>query len=269
MDWRRENWFVTGRHAREPIRTVYIDQAALQQQSIVIRGEVLGVSAELLERPGERILVSVGSPGGDQQVIVCDPHTTERCADRTIGEVWVAGNSVAAGYWNLDEYTRSTFRCDAKGIEKRAYLRTGDLGFLRGDELYVTGRVKDMVILSGRNYYSEDIEYAVITGAQELVPNGCAAFTDDQIDLERLVVVAEVERTRRKGNLDGIIRTIRKAIWNHLGISPTRLSLYHPEACRRRRAANAPTSMPDQAPRRYAGGPRKVGCGLRRTNVRA
>ncbi|MGY4730728.1 AMP-binding protein [Burkholderia pyrrocinia] len=220
--------FVTGRNAQQSIRTVCIDQAALQQQSIVIRGEVVGVSAALLERPGERVLVSVGSPGGGQQVIVCDPHTTERCADRTIGEIWVAGDSVAAGYWNLDECTRSTFRCNAKGIGKQTYLRTGDLGFLRGDELYVTGRLKDMVILSGRNYYSEDIEYAVIADAQELVSNGCAAFTDDQVDAERLVVVAEVERTRRKGNLDGVISTIRKAIWNHLGISPSAIVLVSP-----------------------------------------
>ena len=220
--------FVTGRHEQQPIRTVCVEQAALQQQSVVIRGEFLGVSPESLDRPGERVLVSVGTPGGGQQVVVCDPHTTERCGDRTIGEIWVSGGSVAAGYWDLDEHTASTFRCDSKGAEPQTYLRTGDLGFLRGDELYVTGRLKDLIILSGRNYYSEDIEYAVIAGAQELVPNGCAAFTDDEVDAERLIVVAEVERTRRKSNLNDVINTIRKAIWNHLGISASAIALVSP-----------------------------------------
>ncbi|PXX21687.1 MULTISPECIES: AMP-binding protein [Burkholderia] len=219
--------FVTGRNAQRPIRTVGIDQAALRQQSVVVRGEFLGVSSELLERPGERTLVSVGQAGGGQQVIVCDPHTMERCADRMIGEICVTGPSVAAGYWNLDEQTHSTFRCDPKSAGK-TYLRTGDLGFLRGGELYVTGRLKDMVILSGRSYYAEDIEYAVIADAPELVPNGCAAFTDDGDDAERLIVVAEVERKWRKGNVDGMIDTIRKTIWNHLGIGASTVVLVTP-----------------------------------------
>nr|WP_310136861.1 AMP-binding protein [Burkholderia ambifaria] len=220
--------FVTGRHLPQPIRAVCIDHAALQQQSVVIRGEFVRVSSELQERPGERIVVSVGSTGGDQEVIVCDPHTTERCADRTIGEIWVAGPSVTVGYWNLDESTRTTFWSDANHVGSKTYLRTGDLGFLRGDELYVTGRLKDMIILSGRNYYPEDIEYAVIAGSQALVPNGCAAFTDDRGDTERLIVVAEVERTRRKSNLNDVINTIRKAIWNHLGISASAIALVSP-----------------------------------------
>ncbi|MGU7816812.1 AMP-binding protein [Burkholderia sp. AW49-1] len=220
--------FVTGRHLPQPIRTVCIDRGALEQQSVVIRGENLRLSSELQDRPGERILVSVGSTGGAQEVIVCDPHTRERCADRTIGEIWVAGPSVAAGYWGLDELTCSTFRADAKHTGTKTYLRTGDLGFLRGNELYVTGRLKNMVILSGRNYYSEDIEHVVTAGARELVPNGCAAFGDDQDDAESLIVVAEVERTQRKGDLDGIVNTIRKSIWNHLGIAPSTVVLASP-----------------------------------------
>ena len=107
-------------------------------------------------------------------------------------------------------------------------MRTGDLGFILDDELYVTGRLKDMVILAGRNYYSEDIEYALIVGVPELVPNGCAAFMDDQVDAERLIVVAEVERTQRKGNLDNFIDAIRQAIWNRLDIGPSRIVLVSP-----------------------------------------
>ncbi|RBJ73914.1 AMP-dependent synthetase, partial [Pseudomonas sp. MWU12-2534b] len=92
----------------------------------------------------------------------------------------------------------------------------------------VTGRLKDMVILAGRNYYSEDIEYALIVGVPELVPNGCAAFMDDQVHGERLIVVAEVERTQRKGNLGSLIDAIRQAIWNRLDIGPSAIVLVSP-----------------------------------------
>ncbi|KVN65215.1 AMP-binding protein [Burkholderia stagnalis] len=220
--------FVAGRSARQPIRTVCVDQAALQRQSVVIRGEFAGVSPAPLDRPGERVLVSVGRPAGDQRVVVRDLETNARCDDRTIGEICVAGPSVAAGYWQLDEQTQSTFRHTLAGDRDQAFMRTGDLGFILDDELYVTGRLKDMVILAGRNYYSEDIEYALIAGVPELVPNGCAAFMDDQVDAERLIVVAEVERTQRKGNLDGFIDAIRQAIWNRLDIGPSRIVLVSP-----------------------------------------
>ncbi len=220
--------FVAGRAAQQPIRTVCVDQAALQRQSVVIRGEFAGVSPAAPDRPGERVLVSVGRPAGDQRVVVRDLQTNAHCADGAIGEICVAGPSVAAGYWQLDELTQSTFRHTLAGNPDQALMRTGDLGFMLGGELYVTGRLKDMVILAGRNYYSEDIEYALIVGVPELVPNGCAAFMDDQVDAERLIVVAEVERTQRKGNLDGFIDAIRKAIWNRLDIAPSAIVLVSP-----------------------------------------
>ncbi|MBN3819349.1 fatty acyl-AMP ligase, partial [Paraburkholderia sp. Se-20369] len=220
--------FVAGRTAQQPIQTVCVDQAALQRQSVVIRGEFAGVSQAPLDRPGERVLVSVGRPAGDQRVVVRDLQTNAHCADGSIGEICVAGPSVATGYWKLDEQTHSTFRHSLAGKPDQVFMRTGDLGFMLGDELYVTGRLKDMVILAGRNYYSEDIEYALIVGVPELVPNGCAAFMDDQVDAERLIVVAEVERTQRKGNLDGFIDAIRQAIWNRLDIAPSAIVLVSP-----------------------------------------
>ncbi|MPV68736.1 AMP-binding protein [Burkholderia sp. BE17] len=220
--------FVAGRAAQQPIRTVCVDQAALQRQSVVIRGECSGVSPASLDRPGERVLVSVGRPAGDQRVIVRDLQTNDGCVDGAIGEICVAGPSVAAGYWQLDEQTQSTFQHTLAGDPDQAFMRTGDLGFMLGGELYVTGRLKDMVILAGRNYYSEDIEYALIVGVPELVPNGCAAFMDDRVDTERLIVVAEVERTQRKGNLDGFIDAIRQAIWNRLDIGPSAIVLVSP-----------------------------------------
>ncbi|WP_423383165.1 AMP-binding protein [Burkholderia sp. LMG 32019] len=220
--------YVAGRTEKHPVRTLCVDQAALQRQSVVLHSEFLGVSPQPLDRPGERVLVSVGRTDGEQQVIVRDLETNARCDDRTIGEICVAGPSVAAGYWRLDEQTHATFTHTLAGDRDQAFMRTGDLGFILDDELYVTGRLKDMVILAGRNYYSEDIEYALIVGVPELVPNGCAAFMDDQVDAERLIVVAEVERTQRKGNLDSFIDAIREAIWNRLDIGPSRIVLVSP-----------------------------------------
>ncbi|RQR47457.1 AMP-dependent synthetase [Burkholderia sp. Bp9126] len=219
---------VAGRTAQRPVRTISIDQAALQRRSVMIRREYEGIPPQPLDRPGERILVSVGGATGQQQVIVRDLKTNERCADRAIGEICVAGPSVAAGYWDLDEQTQSAFQHCLTGDQNEAFMRTGDLGFVHGDELYVTGRLKDMVILAGRNYYSEDIEHAVIVSVPELVPNGCAAFLDDHAGAERLVVVAEIERTQRKGNLDGLVKAIRNAIWNHLNIAPSAVMLVSP-----------------------------------------
>ncbi|TDA47804.1 AMP-binding protein [Burkholderia pyrrocinia] len=219
---------VAGRTAQRPIRTVCVDQAALQRPSVILRSEFQGVSPQPLDRPGERVLVSVGRTDGEQHVIVRDLETNARCVDRTIGEICVAGPSVAAGYWHLDEQTHSTFQHGLAGHREPVFMRTGDLGFILGDELYVTGRLKEMVILAGRNYYSEDIECAVIISVPELVPNGCAAFMDDQAGAERLVVVAEVERTQRKGALDAFVKAIRKAVWNHLDIGPSAVVLVSP-----------------------------------------
>ncbi|AIO84752.1 polyketide synthase [Burkholderia pseudomallei] len=219
---------VAGRSAPRPLRTVCVDQAALQQQKVVIRRAFEGLAPQLDERDGERVLVSVGVTIGEQRVVVRDLNTNERCADGEIGEICVAGPSVAPGYWQQYEQTLATFQRGIGGETGQAFAGTGDLGFHHRGDLYVTGRLKDMIIIAGRNYYSEDIEYAVIGSRPELVPNGCAAFTVDAGDEERLVVVAEIERTHRKGDLDALLKGIREAIWLRHDLSPGAVLLVSP-----------------------------------------
>lgn len=172
--------------------------------------------------------MSVGVTIGEQRVVVRDLNTNERCADGEIGEICVAGPSVAPGYWQQYEQTLATFQRGIGGETGQAFAGTGDLGFHHRGDLYVTGRLKDMIIIAGRNYYSEDIEYAVIGSRPELVPNGCAAFTVDAGDEERLVVVAEIERTHRKGDLDALLKGIREAIWLRHDLSPGAVLLVSP-----------------------------------------
>ncbi|AIO69295.1 AMP-binding protein [Burkholderia oklahomensis] len=219
---------VAGRSAPRPLRTVCVDQAALQHQKVVIKRELEGLSPQMQDRDGERVLVGVGVPIGGQRVVVRDLNTNERCADDAIGEICVAGKSVAPGYWQQYEQTIATFQRGIGGEAGQEFAGTGDLGFYHRGDLYVTGRLKDMIIIAGRNYYSEDVEYAVIGSRPELVPNGCAAFTIEADDEERLVVVAEIERTQRKGDLDALLKGIREVIWHRHDISPGSVLLVSP-----------------------------------------
>ncbi|MFP5287116.1 MAG: fatty acyl-AMP ligase, partial [Thermoanaerobaculia bacterium] len=142
-----------------------------------------------------RRLVSCGSAWLGQEAIVVDPESRRRCAPGRVGEIWVSGPSVAQGYWNRPEETARTFGARlADEPEAGPYLATGDLGCLLEGELYVTGRIKDLIILRGRNLYPQDLELTVESGSPELRPGGAAAFTVEVEGEERLVVVAEVQR---------------------------------------------------------------------------
>ncbi|TCP59163.1 natural product biosynthesis luciferase-like monooxygenase protein [Tumebacillus sp. BK434] len=154
---------------------------------------------------GARTLVSSGTVGlTEQDVYVADPETGERCADGAVGEICVQGASVAQGYWQQDDLTQAAF---GGGV-----LRTGDLGFVLNGELFVTGRLKDLIIIRGRNYYPQDVEFAVQESHPAVCnPNG-AAFSVDVQGEERLVVVQEIERGHRKGDPTAVIAAIRQQV---------------------------------------------------------
>jgi 8-amino-7-oxononanoate synthase len=159
---------------------------------------------------GTRELVGSGGNLLDQTIVIADPDTSQPCGDARVGEIWVSGPSVAEGYWRRGEESAHTFGArlaDGRG----PFLRTGDLGFLLDGELFVTGRLKDLIILRGVNYYPQDIERSVDLAHEHVQQGAGAAFAVGEIGGERLVVVQEVERGR---NLDfaGIIAAIRKRI---------------------------------------------------------
>jgi acyl-CoA synthetase (AMP-forming)/AMP-acid ligase II len=141
-----------------------------------------------------RSLVGCGQSLAEQRIVIVDPQTLTQCLPEQIGEIWVAGPSVAQGYWNQPQETADTFLAQVADTGEGPFLRTGDLGFLRHGELFITGRHKELVIIAGRNQYPHDIEWTVERSHAALRPGGCAAFSVDIADQERLVVLAELQR---------------------------------------------------------------------------
>jgi 8-amino-7-oxononanoate synthase len=145
--------------------------------------------------------------------VVVNLETESLSSPGRVGEIWVSGPSVALGYWNRPEETARTFRAYLKESGAGPFLRTGDLGFLQAGELFVTGRLKDLIIIRGRNYYPQDIELTV-EQSHPALRRGCgAAFSVEAQGEERLVVVQEVERQYlHKLDVDEVIGAIRRAV---------------------------------------------------------
>jgi len=126
-------------------------------------------------------------------VRIVDPETRRACLPRSVGEIWVSGPSICQGYWRLEAQSREAF--DAYLLDGEGpYLRTGDLGYLVDDELFVTGRSKDLIILNGRNFYPQDIEQAAVEALPILAGRAGAAFSVEGEAGERLVLVQELAR---------------------------------------------------------------------------
>ncbi|TCP59043.1 amino acid adenylation domain-containing protein [Tumebacillus sp. BK434] len=162
-----------------------------------------------------RTLVSSGRIGlCGQDIAIVNTVTLERAAAHEVGEIWVSGPSVAQGYWNRPEQTEETFGA-CLGDGAGPFLRTGDLGFVQDGELYVTGRLKDLIIIRGRNHYPQDIEFTV-GECHPAVAAGVGAAVAVEIEgEERLVIVQEIERAHRKSNLEEVTTAIRQAVAKH------------------------------------------------------
>ncbi len=156
-------------------------------------------------------VVGCGSPPLTQRVAIVDPNSLSPCPEDRVGEIWVSGPSVASGYWNRPRETTETFRAHIANNGDERYLRTGDLGFLKGDQLFVTGRLKDLLIIDGRNCYPQDIELTVEKCHPSLRFHCGAAFLTGDFDRE-LVVVQEVERNGRGVDVDAVFSSIRRAV---------------------------------------------------------
>ena len=152
---------------------------------------MIGVDAESEEA---RALVACGRALPDQRVVVVNPETLMPARPDEVGEIWVSGASVTQGYWNRPEETEHTFRAYLADTGEGPFLRTGDLGFLDAGELFITGRLKDLIIIRGRNHYPQDIEQTV-GQSHPVVEGGMgAAFSVEVEGEERLVVVQELNQ---------------------------------------------------------------------------
>jgi len=176
------------------------------------------VAEALPEEEGTRELVGCGGNLLDQQITIVDPETRVRCPDNQVGEIWVAGPSVATGYWRRPEESEQTFLAQLKDSGEGPFLRTGDLGFILDGELFVTGRLKDLIVIRGVNFYPQDIESSVENCHADLRAGAVAAFVDDRDGQERLVVVQEVAR-RRDLDFEDVFRRIRNCLATEHGLA--------------------------------------------------
>jgi acyl-CoA synthetase (AMP-forming)/AMP-acid ligase II len=197
--------FVTG--SKSP-RRLKVDSAALEEARAV------PAPAESEE---SQVLVSSGRPASDTHIVIVDPETGAPLPPGGIGEIWVRGPQVAQGYWGNPCATEETFHArlsspDGGDGSGETFLRTGDLGVFHEGELFVTGRLKDLIIVDGRNYYPQDIEWTVERSHPALRPGGAAAFALERGEGEGVVVVQEVERSALRGDAEEIRRAIRAAV---------------------------------------------------------
>jgi natural product biosynthesis luciferase-like monooxygenase protein/amino acid adenylation domain-containing protein len=166
--------------------------------------------------------VSSGRAVHGQVLAIINPETCARLPDGTIGEIWVAGENIAGGYWGQPEDGEdiaATFRAKIKDeADSPHFLRTGDLGMLRDGELYVAGRIKDVIILGGRNIYPQDVEAASCRSHPALRTDGAAAFAVNDDGTERLVVLQELD-FRQKAD-DALFGHIASAIFDVTGVQP-------------------------------------------------
>ncbi|MDB5338928.1 MAG: 8-amino-7-oxononanoate synthase, partial [Planctomycetaceae bacterium] len=192
-----------GRRGTKPITRTFDREALTKKQAKVA---MPGVNASTLVACG-----NLATPA--QRVLIVEPDTLTECPDGSIGEIWVSGPSVARSYWNKSGDHNGVFESRVAGSADDGFLRTGDAGVLHEGELFITGRIKDVIILRGRNHYPVDIELTVEKCHAAVRAGSGAAFSVDVNGEERLVAVQEVERhSLRSPELQSVINAIRAAI---------------------------------------------------------
>jgi acyl-CoA synthetase (AMP-forming)/AMP-acid ligase II/acyl carrier protein len=195
-------------YQHEPV-VLSLNRQALSENRVA---EACGEPEEMTQK-----LVGCGQAMVDHQLLIVRQDSDEPCAADEVGEILIAGPSVCQGYWNRAEEFASMFGARVCGVEGR-FVRTGDLGFLRDGELFVTGRLKDVVIIRGRNHYPQDIEQTA-EEAHPAVMTG-AAFALESDSGERLVVVHQIDRQYRDADFDEVVRAIRRAIVEQHELDP-------------------------------------------------
>lgn len=153
-------------------------------------------------------IVSCGKALDGVIVRIVNPETRRSLAEHEIGEVWIAGAAKCHGYYKRADLTREVFEARIEGDDEHTYLRTGDLGFLHEDELYICGRLKDLIIIRGVNYYPQDIE-SIVEEASPQIRKGCTAAFSVDLEGEALVIVAEVRNPKKLPDAGEIARRIR------------------------------------------------------------
>ncbi|NMO13896.1 AMP-binding protein [Pyxidicoccus fallax] len=190
-----------GRKAALPVERMYSRESIQQGRAEAAQPGTEGVST----------LVGCGQSVLDQELLIVDPESHQPAPVGRLGEIWVRGASVASSYWERPEESQATFHARRADTGEGPYLRTGDLGFFADGELFVAGRIKDLVILRGRNHYPQDLELTAEGSHPAMRPGCSAAFSVEAEGEERLVVVMEVDRKQLAEPAEAI-DALRRAI---------------------------------------------------------
>lgn len=196
--------FVTGGKSGVEYRTLYIDPVALALNNV-------------LEKQSDKAIPAVSSGWSyELDVMIVDPSSKQKIPENKIGEIWVSGDSVAQGYWGKTELSKEVFQAQIIPSDGKYYLRTGDLGFLNRNELFVTGRIKDLIIINGRNIYPQDIEEHIHKIDPLIFKGQAAAFSLEVDQTEHVVIVQEIEN--RKLVNESQFKEIKNKIQSEVGM---------------------------------------------------
>lgn len=201
----------------------------MAESTLFITGKPLGMPAATCRAHGSEV-VDCGVPRADTCVTIVDPATRQAVAGATVGEIWVEGASVAAGYWRRPELSAQVFHATLANGGPRRFLRTGDLGYLRDGHLYVTGRLKDLIIVYGKNYAPHELEAEAEASHAALREAGAAAFSVAGEQGERVLLVCELQRDwlRRRGEWGAVAAAVGRAITASHGVTVDELVLIKP-----------------------------------------
>jgi acyl transferase domain-containing protein/acyl-CoA synthetase (AMP-forming)/AMP-acid ligase II/acyl carrier protein/SAM-dependent methyltransferase len=212
-------------------RRLVVDSDRLRDGRVVKTSDAVHGESQGNGHPVRTVsLVSCGSPAEGHRIAIIDPRSGVPVGDNEVGEIWASGPSLAMGYWERPEESRSTFGAllpDGDG----PFLRTGDLGFIEQGELFVVGRMKDLIIIRGVNYYPHDLELTVARSHEAFQSDATAAFAVEGSNGEELVVVQELQRLRTGASsteLHVMLETIRTSLGVDHGIRPAAIVLVGP-----------------------------------------
>lgn len=202
-----------GRQGSAPVQRPFVPDALEQ-----------GFAKVAANNDGARTLVSSGRVDLYLRAEIVDPETRRRCPEGRIGEIWLTGDSVAAGYWNRPAETAEAFGATLADTGAGGFLRTGDLGFVHEGEMFVAGRIKDLLIINGRNHYPQDIEFTVERAHPAVRPGCCAVFSVEADGAERLGVALEVD-LRHGADPHAVIQLVIQEILEAHGVYPYSVAL--------------------------------------------
>lgn len=197
--------FVSGGQRAAPPLTLDLDKVALTRGEVVVADGETAVTNSIT-------LVGCGTNLPGQEIRIIDPDTRQPTPVGQVGEIWVSGPSVASGYWHKPAESEHTFGGHLAASGDGPYLRTGDLGFLQQGQLYVGGRLKDLIIIDGLNHYPQDIEQTVEACHPAVRPGCTAAFSVDGAGTELLIITAEVDPRKAASSGDEIAAVIRQSV---------------------------------------------------------